>query len=109
MLPLIEKAILRNPEIMMQSLAFLIDAINLDFSCYSTKLTPLIIKNLNSNDEWLRINTVLCLSNLYKKCQSCDNLKSVVKLVFDIFYGSDGKLTVVEHKINVLKVSIFEF
>lgn len=54
----------------------------------------------------MRDDTVEVCRQLSKQCSDASAVEVLVKLVFDVFFGSDGKLTVNTQKVSVLQVCL---
>lgn len=54
----------------------------------------------------MRDDTVEVCRQLAKQCSDASAVEVLVKLVFDVFFGSDGKLTVNTQKVSVLQVCV---
>ena len=54
----------------------------------------------------MREDAIQVCCQLAKQCSDSATVEGFIKLLFDIYFGSDGKLTVAAHKISVLQVCI---
>lgn len=70
------------------------------YKCY-------ISANLHSKDDNARNEAADACKRLASKIKDLKALENILKKTFAVFHGSDGKLTVVDHKISVLQVSLF--
>lgn len=77
------------PRVKFHSLNYLLSSANL----YS--------KNDNTRDE--AADGLLKLAN---KCSDVNSLESLLKHLFNVFHGSEGKLSLASQKISVLQVTI---
>lgn len=68
------------------------------------KNSKIITANLHSKDDLARTEAAEACTSLAKHISDSDAMKSLLKYTFDIFHGSDGKITVVEHKMGILQV-----
>ncbi|XP_071537961.1 stalled ribosome sensor GCN1 [Panulirus ornatus] len=102
-LPAAKKSLLRNPEVILQSVAYLCSGLNLDLSTYVADLTKTLASPLHAKEDQIRDDTVEVCRQLAKQCSDASAVEAFVKLLFDIFFGSDGKLTVTTHKVSVLQ------
>lgn len=62
--------------------------------------------NLHSKEDTARKEASDACKDLALQCSDASALEYLLKHVFDVFHGSEGKLTVAMHKISVLEVSI---
>uniref|UniRef100_A0A1B0AHF4 TOG domain-containing protein n=1 Tax=Glossina pallidipes TaxID=7398 RepID=A0A1B0AHF4_GLOPL len=102
-LPPLQRAMLRNPEIILQAVASIINEINLDFSPYALQLGKILLQNLYSKDETARTESVDCLKKLSLKCTKPDVIAELLKNIFSILNGSEGKITVAEYRMNLMQ------
>ncbi|KAK8718694.1 hypothetical protein OTU49_014541, partial [Cherax quadricarinatus] len=58
---------------------------------------------LHAKEDQVRDDTVEVCRQLAKQCSDAVAVEAFVKLLFDIFFGSDGKLTVTTQKVSVLQ------
>lgn len=70
-------------------------------------LWDLFAVNLHSKDDLARNESADACKRLAQQCSDSSAIEQLLRQVFDVFNGSDGKLNVVEHKISVLQVFIF--
>ncbi|CAH1977085.1 unnamed protein product [Acanthoscelides obtectus] len=102
-LPALQKAMLRNPEIILECVGLVISGIEIDLSKYAMELGNSLIANLHSNDDKARIEASDACKRLAGKIKDYKALEELLKKTFAVFHGSDGKLTVVDHKMSVLQ------
>lgn len=102
-LPAAKKSLLRNPEVTLQAVAYLCSGLNLDLSKYVADLTKTLASPLHAKEDQVRDDTVEVCRQLAKQCSDAVAVEAFVKLLFDIFFGSDGKLTVTTQKVSVLQ------
>ncbi|KAG7170707.1 eIF-2-alpha kinase activator GCN1-like 1 [Homarus americanus] len=102
-LPAAKKSLLRNPEVTLQAVAYLCSGLNLDLSKYVVDITKTLASPLHAKEDQVRDDTVEVCRQLAKQCSDVSAVEGFVKLLFDVFFGSDGKLTVATHKVSVLQ------
>lgn len=105
LLPPMQRAMLRNPELILQAVGFIIQEVNLDFSPYALQLGKVLIQNLYSKDEVARSESVESLKQLSMKCSTVNVIQELLKGIFSILHGSEGKITVAEYRVNLIQVS----
>nr|CAH7734834.1 unnamed protein product [Callosobruchus chinensis] len=103
MLPALQKAMLRNPEIILECVGLVISGVELDLSKYAVELGNSLIANLHSKDDKARLESADACKRLASKIRNYKALEELLKKTFDVFHGSVGKLTVVDYKISVLQ------
>lgn len=105
MLPPMQRAVLRNPEIVLEATGLIIEKLNFDLSSYAIQLTKVVLPNLCSKNDTTRNEAAETLKQLSLKCASVDVITDIFKEVFEILNGSQGKVTVAEIRITILQVS----
>ena len=66
LLPAIQKAMLRNPEIVLLSVAHILDGLNIDLSQYVEEFKKSFGTNLHAKDEQTREDAIRATTNLGK-------------------------------------------
>lgn len=103
-LPALQRSMLRSPEIVLQSVGAIVRELNIDISDFSIDLGKTLIQNLYSKDDAARVESVESLKQIAAKSSDPKAIEALLKQVFAVLNGSDGKITVVEYRINVLQV-----
>ncbi|KAF7489184.1 eIF-2-alpha kinase activator GCN1 [Sarcoptes scabiei] len=101
-LPSLQKAVLRNPEISLPSIGFIINEISLDLSDYLLDVSKLLGTQLVSKNEWAQMESLKAIEIIVKKCSKTSSIESVLKHLVDIYNGSEGKLIVLGQKQSVI-------
>lgn len=104
-LPALQRSMLRSPELVLQSVGAIVRELNIDISDFSFDLGKTLIQNLYSKDDSARAEAVESLKQISLKCCDSKAIEALLKQVFAVLNGSDGKITVVEYRINILQVS----
>lgn len=104
-LPALQRAMLRSPEIVLQGVGAIIHEIEIDCSDFAFDLGKTLITNLYSKDELARNEAVESLREIALKCSCPKAIEALSKQVFAVLNGADGKITVAEFRINILQVS----
>ncbi|KAI5717848.1 hypothetical protein M8J77_012296 [Diaphorina citri] len=102
-LPAIQRSMLRNPEILLPVIRYIIEQFVVDLSPYCLDLGKLLGANLYSKDDALRSAAVLTLRGLASRCSVGAEVEKLTKHLIGIFNGSEGKLTVPAYKMSVLE------
>jgi hypothetical protein len=63
------------------------------------------LANLHSKEDLAREESVSACRSLALQCSDAGALEVLLQHFFDVFHGSEGKLTVATHKMSVLQVS----
>lgn len=103
-LPALQRAMLRSPEVILQGVGAIIHEINIDCSDFAFDLGKTLITNLYSKDDSARVEAVETLKEISIKCSDTKAIEALVKQVFAVLNGCDGKITVAEFRINILQV-----
>ncbi|XP_011647093.1 eIF-2-alpha kinase activator GCN1 [Pogonomyrmex barbatus] len=103
LLPALQKAMLRNPEIIIESVGHILNGLSLDLSQYSQEISKGLFANLHSKEDLVRDEAVEACRKLALQCSDTTALETLLSSVFAVFHGSEGKLTVATHKISVLQ------
>ncbi|KAF7417549.1 hypothetical protein HZH68_000202 [Vespula germanica] len=103
LLPALQKAMLRNPEIIIESVGHILSGLSLDLSQYSQDICKGLFANLHSKEDLVREEAVGACRRLARQCSDTTALENLLASVFAVFHGSEGKLTVATHKISVLQ------
>lgn len=101
-LPSIQKALLRNPEIIFETVSSILISVSLDLSKYSLELGKSLGAHLHSKEDKCRDDAVIASKCLAQQCSNSQDVRDVLQHFFDILNGSEGKLTVVTQRIGVL-------
>ncbi|KMQ96025.1 translational activator gcn1 [Lasius niger] len=103
LLPALQKAMLRNPEIIIESVGHILSGLSLDLSQYSQEISKGLFANLHSKEDLVRDEAVGACRKLALQCSDTTALETLLSSAFAVFHGSEGKLTVATHKISVLQ------
>lgn len=63
--------------------------------------------NLHSNNDQLRKDAANSLEALALGIMQVNAIENLIKNIFSVYDGPQGKLTLIDHKISVLEVSIY--
>ncbi|XP_016090590.1 eIF-2-alpha kinase activator GCN1-like [Sinocyclocheilus grahami] len=102
LLPTLQKALLRSPENSMPTISCMLASLTLDLSPYALDIGKGISSQLKANNPELMEQAVTALQNLAQQCSDPSAVQDLVKHLFGILGGSEGKLTVVAQKMSVL-------
>ncbi|KAJ1530782.1 hypothetical protein ONE63_005633 [Megalurothrips usitatus] len=103
LLPAVQKAMLRNPEIILECVGHIISALSLDLSQYAVDIGKSLASNLHSKEDQARNEAADACRRLARQCSDAGAIEQLLNLIFAVFHGSEGKLTVAEQKISVLQ------
>lgn len=104
-LPPMQKALLRNPEIVLKVAGIIFNAVEIDLSSCAFDLGKVLIQNLYSNNGDSRVEALDSLRSLAEKCEDATVVDKLVELILSVWNnGVDGKkITLVELRLSVLK------
>ncbi|CAD6995430.1 unnamed protein product [Ceratitis capitata] len=106
--PVLLKSILRSPEVAIYTMGNIIHHINIDLSEYTSSFGKVILQNLYCKDDVTRKESLETLKELSQKCTTIESVEYLLRGIFDILNGVNGKVTVTEYRINLIQVCINE-
>ncbi|XP_041673562.1 eIF-2-alpha kinase activator GCN1 isoform X1 [Drosophila eugracilis] len=101
--PSLQRSILRSPENTLESIGLIFDMLNFDCSSYAKQVGNVLIKNLYSKGDTARRESLDSLKLLSTKCSDWIVVKELLEHIFSVLNGSDGKINVVEYRLNILQ------
>ena len=101
-LPAMSKAMLRNPELVMEAISLILASLSIDLSKYCGDLSKPFATQLHANDETTRDSAIKCMTSLALKSSDSEAIEVLLKSIFSVLNGSEGKLSVADHKISLL-------
>ncbi|XP_078730009.1 LOW QUALITY PROTEIN: stalled ribosome sensor GCN1 [Lampetra fluviatilis] len=101
-LPVVVKSMLRSPENAIDAVGSLLSLVTLDLSQYAMDIGRILASQLKSNSAALAEAAGVALRGLARQCSEGDALESLLRHLFAVLNGSEGKLTVAAQKISVL-------
>ncbi|KAI4899225.1 hypothetical protein NFI96_030703, partial [Prochilodus magdalenae] len=102
LLPTLQKALLRSPENSLQTISSMLASLTLDLSQYAKDIVKGLASQLKASNPELMEQAVQAVQNLSHQCSDPSAVQDLVTHLFGILGGSEGKLTVVAQKMNVL-------
>ena len=104
LLPAMQRSVLRNPEIVLEAVGYIVRELNVDINEACVDLGKVIIQNMYSKNDTARMESVYSLKEIAKKCSDAKAIEMLLAQIFSVLCGSDGKITVAEYRINLLQV-----
>ncbi|KAH8346010.1 hypothetical protein KR084_004221, partial [Drosophila pseudotakahashii] len=101
--PPLQRSILRSPENTLESIGLIFDMLNFDCSRYAQKVGKVLIQNLYSKGDIARRESLESLKLLSTKCSDWIIVKELLQHIFSVLNGSDGKINVIEYRLNILQ------
>ncbi|RZF42658.1 hypothetical protein LSTR_LSTR001453 [Laodelphax striatellus] len=101
--PAMQKAMLRNPEIILLSVGKILQRLSIDLSQYALDIGKALTTNLHSKEDVARQEATDACKFLAAQCSDASALEALLQHMFKVFNGSEGKLTVATHKISILE------
>ncbi|KAH8265099.1 hypothetical protein KR026_010349, partial [Drosophila bipectinata] len=102
-LPPLQRSVLRSPENVLESIGLIFDMVNFDCSRYAEKMGNVLIKNLYSISDVARREALESLKLISLKCSDWLIIKGLLENIFSVLNGSDGKINVIEYRLNILQ------
>ncbi|RLN18249.1 translational activator GCN1 [Panicum miliaceum] len=96
------KMLKRNPEIVLQSIGYLLKTVPLDLSKYCMEFLPVVLHQARHSDEERRINALSIIGTLSEKSSDPDALPSMVNAIKAILGGSEGKLSLPYQRVGTI-------
>ncbi len=87
LLPAIQRSLLRNPELILQSVSVLLEDLAIDLSSFAKDLIQTLAVHLMSKDEMSQGEAVYAIKSLCKQCSSNEALALVLKHLFSVLTG----------------------
>ncbi|KAF7282220.1 hypothetical protein GWI33_003020 [Rhynchophorus ferrugineus] len=100
--PALQKSMLRNPEVILETVGLVVSGVKVDLSTCAMDIGSSLITNLHSKDEKARADSAANTKCLAEKISEAKAIEDLLTKTFAVYHGSDGKLTVAEHKMGVL-------
>ena len=100
-LPVMNKSLLRSPEISLSLVSVILRCLNLDLSCFSTDLAKTFCTSLKSKDDQTRDDAGEAIVALSERCEDQSAVEKVLDAIFATLAGKDGKISV-----NTIKMSL---
>ncbi|KAL1214916.1 Protein ILITYHIA [Cardamine amara subsp. amara] len=101
-LPAAVKMLKRNPEIVLESVGFLLANVNIDLSKYALELLPVILPQARHMDEDRRLGALSMVRCLSEKSSNPDTTEAMFASVKAIVGGSEGRLQSPHQRIGML-------
>lgn len=105
LLPPMLKAMLRNPELVLEAFGLILSNLSIDLSQYVQDLSKPFATQLHANDDLTRENAVKCMASLASKSSDSDAIELLLKSIFSVLNGSEGKLSIASHKMSLLSAA----
>ncbi|PUZ37288.1 hypothetical protein GQ55_9G107200 [Panicum hallii var. hallii] len=96
------KMLKRNPEIVLQSIGYLLKTVPLDLSKYCMEFMPVVLHQARHSDEERRINALSIIGTLSEKSSDPDALPSMVNAIKVVLGGSEGKLSLPYQRVGTI-------
>uniref|UniRef100_A0A7G3AWK1 Putative translational activator gcn1 n=1 Tax=Lutzomyia longipalpis TaxID=7200 RepID=A0A7G3AWK1_LUTLO len=93
-LPALQRAMLRSPEIILQGVGAIVREVDVDMSDFAMDMGKTLIQNLYSKNDVTRQEAADSLRYVAEKCESAETIENLLKHIFGVWNGSDGKITV---------------
>lgn len=101
-LPEIKRSLLRNPEVIMQRLAFILKDLDIELDEIFSELIPSLTTQLISKDEIIQIHSIEVFKVLSNHCRNFESLQSIIKNLFNILNSNQVKLLTGNQKHSIL-------
>ena len=99
-LPVMNKSLLRSPEIALSVVSVILECVSIDLSSSAPELGKTFCTNLRSKDDTIRDDASEALISLAQNCKEQAALEKLLDLVFSSLEGKEGKIS-----LNTVKVT----
>uniref|UniRef100_A0A0D9YYV8 TOG domain-containing protein n=1 Tax=Oryza glumipatula TaxID=40148 RepID=A0A0D9YYV8_9ORYZ len=96
------KMLKRNPEIVLQSIGYLLNTVRLDLSKYCMEFLPVVLHQARHSVEERRTIALSTVGTLSGKSSDPDTLLSMFNAIKAILGGSEGKLSIPYQRIGMI-------
>jgi hypothetical protein len=104
LLPAIQRSMLRNPEIILEGVEHILQGLRFNIDDQGLEIGKVLVQNLHSKIDVNRTFSANGIKQLALKCSSSKCIEQMLKNIFAILNGSEGKITVAEYRISLLQV-----
>ncbi|XP_019193924.1 PREDICTED: eIF-2-alpha kinase activator GCN1 isoform X21 [Ipomoea nil] len=101
-IPLSVKMLKRNPELVLESVAILLQSANLDLSKYAVEMLAVVLTQARHTDEGRKTTALSIIRCLSTKSSSPDALEEMFKAVKSVIGGSEGRLTFPYQRVGMI-------
>ncbi|CAG9808270.1 unnamed protein product [Chironomus riparius] len=103
LLPAIQRSMLRSPETILEGVEHIISGLRCNVDGNGLDIGKVLIQNLHSKVDLNRTYSVNGLKQLAMKCSDSKTIETMMKNIFAILNGSEGKITVAEYRNSLLQ------
>lgn len=96
------KMLKRNPEIVLESIGYLLKSVNLDLSKYVAEFLPVVIPQLRHADERRRAESLTILGYLSERSSDPDAPFLIFNSLKSVIGGSEGKLAYAYQRVGMI-------
>lgn len=100
-----QKSMLRNPEIVLGTIAVILENVSLDLSRYVDDLKKPLGANLHAKEDATRDDAGAATAALAAQCSDPEAVVRLLDALFAVLNGSEGKLSQSAHKISLLRAA----
>ncbi|CAF2053347.1 unnamed protein product [Rotaria magnacalcarata] len=103
--PVLNRSLLRNPEVIIEAVPSLLSSLSFDLSYTANELSKQLAPPLISKTESLEASALASFRTLAKQISNGETIISIVQYLFNIFNGTESsvnKLSVISQRENVL-------
>ena len=86
-LPALQRALLRSPENVLESIAYMFEDIKIDLSDFAKDIVSTLCKQLIVKTEQTQSDAVQCMKSFVKQCSSTEAIEYILKHSFAILNG----------------------
>lgn len=101
-MPALTRALLRSPENVIETMGYILSEVNIDLNDFAKDLIHSMSKQLLVKSEETQMEAVESIKCLVLQCSSVEILQYIIKYLFSVLNGSEGKLNLPIQKNMVL-------
>ena len=102
LVPVMNKALLRSPEMSLSVVSVLLSSVNIDLSSLASDLGQTFCTNLKSKDDAIRDDAVKATKALVVNCKEESAVEKLMESIFSTLGGSGGKISLNSVKVSLL-------
>lgn len=96
------KMLKRNPELVLESVEFLLESVNLDLSKYAVEFLSVVLPQARHADEGRRLVALAIIKCLGQKSSNPDVIEAMFSAIKSVIGGSEGRLTFPYQRVGMI-------
>ncbi|XP_047319799.1 protein ILITYHIA [Impatiens glandulifera] len=96
------KMLKRNPELVIESVGYLLKSVSLDLSKYAAEILLVVLSQVRNADEARRQEALIIVRYLSQKCSDPDAIEAMFNAIKSVIGGSEGRLTFPYQRVGMI-------